>query len=246
MRVADPLVLYSGEFFSGLIEGASRSAAQVVPLVLSLVPAKTIIDVGCGLGAWAAAFVAHNVPEVWGLDGGYIDRSQLQIRQDRFLAHDLTVPIQLDQVFDLAVCLEVAEHLPGSRADGLISDLTSLAPCVLFSAAVPGQPGTNHINAQYLPYWVTLFGKYNYQGIDPIRPRILGNDAVDWWYQQNIVIFVRERHPLLAAGFPTPPQTIIHQRLYEHAKQPPTLGAITRALPGAVVRSLRHRFGIMR
>jgi SAM-dependent methyltransferase len=236
--------IYSSQFFAGQVDGSARSAAVVAPLLLSLLPIKSVIDVGCGVGPWAAEFMANGVADVWGVDGDYVDRSQLRIPPDRFLARDLTKSLQLGRTFELAVCLEVAEHLPESRAGGLVADLTSMAPCVLFSAAVPGPTGTNHINSQYLPYWVNLFEAQGYEAIDPIRPRIWGNDSVEWFYQQDTVMFVAPKHPLLAKDFPKP-QTIIHQELYEQVlHQKPTLGMLVRGFPGAVRGSIRYHLGL--
>jgi SAM-dependent methyltransferase len=232
---------YSREFFAECAAAAASSARQIVPLVLSLVQAQSVIDVGCGTGAWAAEFLASGVSDVWGVDGDYVNCSQLQISIDRFMVRDLLDPIRISRTFDIAVCLEVAEHLPKSRAASFVSDLTLLSPCVLFSAAVPGQGGTRHLNEQYLPYWVDLFKRNGYEGIDPIRSQILGIDSVQWYYQQNIVIFVASRHRLLANNFPKP-QTIIHQSLYEKAMNP-TLGALVRAFPSAALRSIRFRLG---
>src|SRR5271157_3141519 len=242
MLTENASAVYSSEFYAGQAAGSASSAAVVVPLVLSFVPVKSVVDVGCGVGPWAAEFLSNGVPEVWGIDGDYIDRSQLRIPPDRFLARDLTKSLQFERTFDLAVCLEVAEHLPESRASGLVVDLTSLASCVLFSASVPGQGGTHHINEQYLSYWADLFQRQGYEGIDPIRPRILGNDSVDWFYQQNTVMFVAPKHPLLAKDF-SKPQTIIHQNLYEQARHP-ALPLLVGAFPGAVLRSIRYHLGL--
>ena len=181
--------IYSREFFDGQIAGSARSAEVIVPLVLSLTPIRSVVDVGCGVGPWAAEFLRRGVPDAWGIDGEHVDRSQLRIPVDRFLGRDLADATRLNRTFDLAVCLEVAEHLPPCRAHGLVSDLVALAPCVLFSAAIPGQGGTNHINEQYISYWADLFQNHGYDAIDPIRPHVYGNDSVEWFYQQNIVMF---------------------------------------------------------
>ena len=235
--------IYSSEFFAAQADGSARSAAVIVPLVLSLLEVRSVIDVGCGVGPWAAEFLANGVPDVWGVDGDYVDRSQLRIPSERFLARDLSRSLTFDRTFDLAVCLEVAEHLPASRASGLVADLTSLAPCVLFSAAIPGPTGTNHINSQYLPYWVNLFQACGYEGIDPIRPQIWGNDLVEWFYQQDTVMFVTQEHALLKRGF-VKPQTFVHRQLYEEVlHMTPSLGMMARSLPCAVIRSIRDRLG---
>ena len=235
--------IYSSEFFAGQADGSARSASVVVPLVLTLLPIKSVIDVGCGVGPWAAEFLANDVPDVWGVDGDYVDRSRLRIPSDRFLARDLTKTLELGRTFDLAVCLEVAEHLPGSRAVGLVADLTSMAPCVLFSAAVPGPTGTGHINPQYLPYWIELFKTHGFEAIDPIRPMIWGNDLVEWFYQQDTVIFAASNHPLLTKGFPKP-QSIIHQELYDQVRNVELSLGMLRDLPGALRRSIRYHLRI--
>jgi SAM-dependent methyltransferase len=235
--------IYSSDFFAGQVDGSARSAAVVVPLVLSLLPVRSVIDVGCGVAPWAAEFLANGVTEVMGVDGDYVDRLQLRIPGDQFVACDLTKPLRFDRTFDLAVCLEVAEHLPPSRAEGLAKDLTSLAPCVLFSAAIPGPTGTNHINSQFLPYWVELFQRQGYEAIDPIRSRIWGNESVEWFYQQDTVMFVAPRHPLLSKDFPKP-KSFVHQELYEQVLREPTLGMMARVFPRAVFRSIRYHLGL--
>lgn len=241
MSVEDPK--YSSDFFAGQVEGSAQSARVIVPMVLSLTPVQSVVDVGCGVGAWAAEFLANGVQDVWGVDGDYVNRSDLRIPPERFMACDLTKPLQFDRVCDLAVCLEVAEHLPELRADSLVADLCSLARCVLFSAAVPGQGGTHHINEQYISYWVELFQARGFEGIDPIRPRVLGNNSVDWWYQQNTVMFVSPGHALRTRNIPRP-HTIIHQRLYDQVlRATPTLGKMARAFPNAILRSIHWRLG---
>lgn len=231
--------LYSVDFFAGQADGSARSARIVVPLVLRLLSPRSVVDVGCGVGTWAAEFGAEGVEDVWGVDGAHVPLDQLRIPRTHFLARDLTKPLRFDRTFDLAVCLEVAEHLPEGRANGLVSDLCDAAPCVLFSAALPSDSGVGHVNEQYLPYWIERFASHGYQAIDPIRPQILGNSAVEWWYQQNTVMFASAGHPVLAQGFQAP-QTIIHPELYEiHKHKPLTLKAIARGLPEAVVNSLR-------
>jgi SAM-dependent methyltransferase len=231
--------LYTSTFFAGQVDGSTRSASVVVPLVLSLVSVKSVIDVGCGVGPWAATFLAHGI-DAWGVDGEYVDRSQLRIPGDRFVARDLTQQLEIGKTFDLAVCLEVAEHLPQSRARGLVADLTALAPSVLFSAAVPGPTGTGHINAQYLPYWIGLFAAQGYQGVDAIRPAIWGNPDVEWFYQQDIVIFAKAGHPILSKGYPKP-QSLIHQELYDQVRNAKLTLGMLRDLPGALQRSIAYR-----
>lgn len=182
---------YNKAFYDRLHAGVVRSAEVIVPIVLQLVPAQSVVDVGCGEGAWLGAFQRFGVPEIFGIDGDYIDGSALQIPRESFLAADLEKPLRLSRDFDLAVSLEVAEHLPEGAASSFIESLTRLAPAVLFSAAVPFQGGTHHVNEQWPEKWAEHFEHHGYMPVDAIRKRVWGNEAVAWWYAQNTLLFVR-------------------------------------------------------
>jgi SAM-dependent methyltransferase len=180
---------YTSAFFDTIRAGSRRSAHAVIPTVLHLIRPKSVVDVGCGDGAWLSVFQELGVKEAFGLDGDYVDRRLLQIPQDQFRATDLSLPFRLPRTFDLAVSLEVAEHLPRRSAADFIASLTRLAPVVLFSAAIPFQGGTHHLNEQWPDYWAALFELHGYLTIDCIRGRIWGNRQVEWFYAQNILLF---------------------------------------------------------
>jgi SAM-dependent methyltransferase len=193
---------YTDEFFDGHLEGSRRSARLVVPMIMELVRPKRVVDVGCGRGTWLAAFRDHGAEEILGIDGEYVDRQRLEIAAHEFLACDLSSPIAIDRRFDLAVSLEVAEHLPEESADAFVALLTSLAPVVLFSAAIPGQGGTNHVNEQWPDYWAARFEYHGYHTCDYIRDRIWDNPDVEWWYAQNVLLFSHRHIPQPAAPAP--------------------------------------------
>ena len=143
------LQTYSREFYIKQHLSAYRSAKEVVPHVVELLRPKCIIDVGCGVGSWLAVFREHGITDVLGVDSACLDLDLLQIPREQFLTRDLAQPLKLSRQFDLALSLEVAEHLPAECAAIFVASLVSLAPVVLFSAAVPYQGGTHHINEQY-------------------------------------------------------------------------------------------------
>jgi SAM-dependent methyltransferase len=182
---------YTKDFYDSLRNGVVRSAEVIVPLVLKLVPARSVVDVGCGDGSWLAVFRRYGVDEIVGLDGEYVDRETLQIPPECFHACDLTTPLEIGRHFDLAISLEVAEHLPPESAAVFVRGLTELAPVVLFSAAIPFQGGTNHLNEQWPDKWVALFRERGYVAVDFVRKRVWQNDEVEFWYAQNTLLFVR-------------------------------------------------------
>lgn len=189
-RASEP---YDRTFFDDQVPLSTSSADEVVPAVLELVGPRSVADVGCGVGTWLAAFKRGGVHDVRGYDGDWARAAGLLVDETEFVAADLTRPLAADRRFDLAVSLEVGEHLPASAAPVLVRSLVALAPIVLFSAAYPGQGGTHHVNEQWPAYWQALFAAHDYAPLDPIRPLVWGNERVAWWYRCNIYLFVDRR-----------------------------------------------------
>src|SRR5688500_5771753 len=96
---------YSSQYYERLREGSSRSAAAVVPIIVEYISPKSVIDLGCGTGAWLAEFKRHGVRDILGVDGPHVDPAGLVIHPEQFLAADLTLPLALHAQFDLAMSL---------------------------------------------------------------------------------------------------------------------------------------------
>lgn len=184
--------VYQPEFFDYLEETSTRSARVIVPHVMNLFGVTSVVDVGCGCGAWLRTFSEHGVESIRGIDGSYVERNKLLIPEHYFTPMDLNGAFQIPGEYDLAVCLEVAEHLPAANAEHLVSQLARCAPLVLFSAAIPGQGGVHHINERFPSYWHELFKKFGHIVLDPIRPKIQRDRSVEFWYRQNIVVYASE------------------------------------------------------
>lgn len=241
---------YSTRYYEGLKEDSAGSAREVVPLLLRLVPAKTVVDVGCGSGTWTQAYAEAGC-EVLGIDGDIVQADQLLIPQERFLRRDLSLPLSLDRRFDLVNCLEVAEHLDASRADSFVADLCAMGDVVAFSAAIPGQGGTHHVNEQFQSYWISRFRARGFVAMDCLRHQIWGNERVAWWYVQNLILFVRESRladfPVVREAARDWPPDLVHPRAYVTATVPSQMSPrmlkevflALRYFPGKILRHLR-------
>lgn len=192
---------YTEAFHERLKQGSLRSAREIVPLFLKYIQPRSVVDVGCGLGSWLSVFKDFGIADCLGLDGDYVNTDKLEISLEQFQPFALDTPLKLDRTFDLVVSLEVAEHLPPESARTFIASLTDLGSVVLFSAAIPLQGGTNHVNEQWPSYWAQLFQERDYLAIDCLRKKIWNNEHVEPWYAQNILVFVRRdcigHYPLL-------------------------------------------------
>lgn len=164
---------------------------ELVPIIMQFGNFKSFVDVGCGLGTFLRIFKENGVGKILGIDGPWCNKDLLfqNISEREFLEFDLEQEIKIEEKFDLAVSLEVAEHLSPTRAKYFIKDLCNLSDTVLFSAAVPFQGGKNHLNEQPLSYWVELFSENRYSCLDIIRPKIWNNNKIFWWYRQNMILF---------------------------------------------------------
>jgi SAM-dependent methyltransferase len=248
---------YDADFYDDIDAMSSASAAAIVPWVVGALSPTSVLDVGCGRGAWLAAFKAAGVHDVLGLDGDYVDRSTLHIGPDEFRAVDLIEPPALGRTFDLVVSLEVAEHLPAAAAPAFVAWLVSVAPVVLFSAAIPGQGGVNHVNEQWPDYWADQFEAVGYGAIDAVRPRFWNDDRVEFYFAQNIILYARAdlSHDIEARVGPVlgdAPDvlSLVHPKMLDAVRDqarrrhqaPASVSSLVRALPGASRRALTSRW----
>lgn len=189
-----------------------QSASAVVPILVDLFKPKSVVDIGCGLGDWLSVFQKNGITDILGIDGKWVDKQKLYIEQDYFLEKNLTESLNLNRKFDLAMSLEVAEHLPENAANTLIESLVNLSDSIIFSAAIPKQGGQNHINEQWLTYWIEKFEAKGFYCHDIIRPKIWNNPNVEYWYAQNMLYFTADKNFTSNTSL----INIIHPTLFEH------------------------------
>ena len=189
------------------------SADVVVPIMLDKFDIKSVVDIGCGIATWLAVFAGLGINDYLGVDSLHVDLSKLEIGEDHFRTANFESFEPLNKRFDLCVSLEVAEHLSETVSDDFVKNLTDLSDVVLFSAAIPGQTGQHHVNLQWPDYWAEKFQHYGYSCCDFIRPLIRDNEKVDWWYQQNILVFLNDN--IEFNGDVAVPSSYIHPQQYQ-------------------------------
>jgi SAM-dependent methyltransferase len=239
MSTDDQSKYYNPKFYREL-ESAQESAREILPLVLEIVKPASVIDIGCGTGNWLAIAHELGVRDILGIDGPWV-KAQLAIPAEKFIEHDLSTPLKLDRRFDLALSLEVAEHLPASAARGFVQGLCDAADVALFSAAIPGQGGRRHVNEQWPAYWAELFEECGYQCYDFLRPRIWNNPRVTWHYAQNSMIFARAGYRY-SFGEPATPLPLVHPVLWSsQVARMRNPGKLLESLPKAILASIKPK-----
>jgi SAM-dependent methyltransferase len=195
-----------------------RSAEIVLSRLWSYVRPRSILDVGCGLGSWLAAARERGVQDLAGIEGPWFEPPG-GTATTAVVRCDLEQGFALRRRFDLAICLEVVEHLSPAGGARLLDSIVQHADIVMFSAAVPHQGGRHHVNEQPLDHWAEEFRRRGLSVHDFLRADIWDDRDVLAWLRQNVVVFARRetlgmppwiRRPPANRG----PMSVIHPELY--------------------------------
>ena len=170
-------------------------------LILRYCPARSVVDVGCGQGivleglrradpslalsGYDSSPTACGRARARGLAVDPLDIVSLSLADARARARRIGS-------FDLALCLEVAEHIPSWHSGKLLAMLAG-APRLIFSAAHPNQGGQLHVNEQPASYWIDRLAAVGFR-VSPFDDALraeLQSLAVPSWYKENIHAFER-------------------------------------------------------
>jgi SAM-dependent methyltransferase len=225
-------------------QGSQTSAEQIVPLLVSKYSPKSVVDVGCGTGPFANEFLKLGVTDVVGYEGDWMKPLPTILPKNFYLYQDLTEPLNSSRMYDLCLCLEVAEHLEDTYARTLIDSITELSQVIVFSAAIPQQGGNHHVNEQWPSYWGTLFEEKGYYLEWDPRFTIWENSKIEGCYRQNLLVFSSNTKNLH-----TKPISLVHPELWSAAmsvRQIPVSLRLISKLPKSVFRMRRSLRKLLR
>ena len=191
---------YNDQFYKSLTDGSYISAKHYISILSSLlIKPQKVVDVGCGRGPWLKAFSESGAKELVGIDGDWVRQEHMLDKKIRFYSVDFSSSViknPVNKKFDLAMSLEVAEHLKPEQAITFVNYLTSFSEIILFSAAFSGQGGTDHFNERPHSYWAKIFIKKGYLPYDLFRPKVWGNQEIEVWYRQNTFLYIKSNSKL--------------------------------------------------
>ena len=172
----------------------TSSAETIIDILASFIEMNAVLDVGCGDGRWLSVCRTKGVSTISGVDGPWTDPTRLLIPVEAVAIKELSKPFGLEGRYDLAISLEVAEHVARQSSEIFVENLIRHSDVILFGAAIPYQAGFRHINEQWQSYWANLFRARGFVAYDPIRSQIWDNQNVHFWYRQNIILYVNVRN----------------------------------------------------
>jgi SAM-dependent methyltransferase len=192
-RHSDIDAVYTRGYFKAETDMTEPTADAVVGILANEFNPDSVTDVGCGTAVYLRHFEARGVA-IQGFEGSQHAIDQAEVDSERIHRHDFRTLLAWDRTYDLVISFEVGEHLPDASAATFAASIARLGDRVAFSAAQPGQGGTDHINEQPSSYWIDHFAAcgmtYNDAVTQRLRARLTEEDCV-WWLRTNLLVFER-------------------------------------------------------
>lgn len=190
--------LYNKNFYDINRYESYKSAKIILNIFKDFFMPQSVFDFGCGVGTWLRAWQDLGVKDIYGIDANTMDNSELLIPREKIGIVNFEEESFEIGKFDLAMSLECLEHISENKAIQAVDILSFCSDIILFSAAIPMQIGTNHINCRPLQYWVDIFKFKGFSCYDFIRPICIKYSLkVAPWYIQNILVFARGEKAVL-------------------------------------------------
>jgi len=184
--------IYDKYYYNDVDRFAIQSAVAIAESVMNEFRPANVVDVGCGTGALLTQFKKCHVSAL-GLERSAAAIKICGERNLEVFPFDLEAVSEYAGRADVAICLEVAEHLPERFADRLVKLLCDISDHVVFTAATPGQGGTDHLNEQPHEYWIEKFSRRGFNHDVEISGawRRAWQARTASFYSDNIMVFNR-------------------------------------------------------
>lgn len=179
----------------GFIPSGEDWPALVRAVCHRLKPAS-VLDLGCGPCRALGTFKELGVHRVVGVDGSValLSNPHVSLHLKDVLLVDLEKsPIVFGKPFDLVWSYEVAEHI--ANEDNFVASMaTNAAKEIVMTAALPGQPGTGHVNCQPREHWIDRFEKEGFTYREDLTNlfKALGPDRTGY-FERNGMVFSRRK-----------------------------------------------------
>ncbi len=182
------LDLYDRDFFEWHYKFVHLMSVEVGESFAKQHKFKSIVDYGCGIGSYLLGCLNEGV-KVKGYEIGASAQEFTHPSLKPYIEYVDFLKITPER-YEVAICIEVAEHIDPENSEKLIKILTMSSDFIVFSAAPPGQEGTGHINCQPFEYWIELFEARGFKQYRPGTVLESWIDAPDY-VLKNLMTFVK-------------------------------------------------------
>lgn len=147
---------------------------------------KSMVDVGCGPGGMTALARSKGL-EVLAVDGDFVVEREI----DDVVIHDYqAAPYVPEKNYDLAWCVEFVEHIEEKY---ILNFMATFQKCkyVIFTHALPNQPGHHHVNCQELDYWLHIVSAFGFQPMEAETNAIRAASTMKERYMRQQSLFIK-------------------------------------------------------
>lgn len=156
----------------------------------------SVIDYGCGIGAYLESALSNNIINIKGFDiGGDNVKMHTEKSVQPYIKYlDCTLPL-ITEIYDCTISLETGEHIEPIMSDQFVLNIvnsTKKTGTILFSAAQPGQGGSGHINCQTKEFWKEKFLRNSFSYDKKLTDFITKNWAIQNapdYIINNLIVF---------------------------------------------------------
>lgn len=188
LRRSYPVTLTPPEIdYDSIVREEGTWAQRLAEYIKEKINPSTVIDIGCGPGIYVDSL--RNL----GLDAQGIDTDKRVHGRPHLRCQSM---FDLDDTkYDLVICMEVAEHIDEKFENQIVEKVSAaVGKTLIWTAALPGQGGTGHINCRPKEYWAE---KLAGQGL--VRDINKEQDLIEYakngyhmgWFANNLLFFER-------------------------------------------------------
>jgi len=176
--------MYNANFHKAIENDEIPQAQRLGQYIKIYYSPNCFFDFGCSTGIYLRE-VQNNCPG--------ITTQGLEFSEDA-VQHDLTQPIFIDRRPEtIGLCLEVLEHISDEHWKPVLKNLVNNCDRLIFSAAVPGQGGTGHINCRPKIDWIRRFHSLGWVvDLDATKHIIdfMKQGYHMGWFTNNVVVLI--------------------------------------------------------
>lgn len=150
---------YSNEYYERHFVKYRSWEVEIGKYIYSILNPSSVLDLGCGVGSYLEGFYFAGCRDLMGIELNYELAKQYFVEEIKpdIRCGDVTKDLSINRMFDCVISFEVGEHISPEGTIFFVDNLTCYCKkYIIFTAAPPGQRGTNHINLMHRSVWIDM------------------------------------------------------------------------------------------